>query len=303
MTEIINDTGIAVEQVANPFAIVQRDESITASASVVESSRAIAEVQASMVMAKNFPRDEKKAIEKILESCRRPSFAQGALYSYPKGGGENIKGASIKLAQEIARCWGNLSYGIKELSRREGSPETGGKGYSEMQVYSQDLETMTRTTQEFTVWHVRETKTKGIVKLTSPRDIYEITANEGARRLRSNIFKVVPPDVIELAIEQIEITKKQMSPAQLKQSIEKLPMAFNAMGVSRVMIEAKIGKKIEQAGVDDINELRDIHASIKEGHTQVADWFDSSASTVISQDSQGLLSKAVPAPVQQKVVE
>jgi hypothetical protein len=300
MTEIINETAVGVvpEQVANPFAIVQRDESITASASVVESSRAIAEVQASMVIAKNFPRDEQKAIDRILNSCKRPSFAEGALYSYPRGG-QTVKGASIKLAQEIARCWGNLSYGMKELSRREGSPETGGKGYSEMQAYSQDLET--NTTQEFTVWHVRESKTAGVTKLTSPRDIYEITANEGARRLRSNVFRVIPPDVIELAVEQIEMTRKQMSSAKLTQAIQKLPIAFNAMGVSRVMIEAKIGKKIEQAGVDDINELRDIHASIKEGHTKVADWFDTSASTVVSEDSQGLLSKAVPAPVQQKV--
>lgn len=85
-----------------------------------------------LVIAKRFPRNEVTAHVRVLEACRRPGLAQKAFYSYPRGG-QTVKGPSIRFAEELARCWGNVDYGIKELSQDDGK--------SEMQVYAWDLKT------------------------------------------------------------------------------------------------------------------------------------------------------------------
>jgi FtsZ-binding cell division protein ZapB len=151
-----------------------------------------------------------------------------------------------------------------ELSRRE--------GYSEMQAYCVDLETNTRSVKAFTVEHTLEVK--GTIKrLTSPRDIYEKTANEGARRMRATILAVIPADIVELAVETIENTAKQMSPEEMKSAVERMPALFLALGVSVEMLEQRIGKKIAQATIDDVVDLRMIYQSLKEKQSSLEDWF------------------------------
>jgi hypothetical protein len=42
----------------------------------IEASRAIAEAQGKLVIAKRFPRDEVSAYAKAMEACQRPTMAQ-----------------------------------------------------------------------------------------------------------------------------------------------------------------------------------------------------------------------------------
>ena len=55
-----------------------------ASAMDIETNRAAQQVQASLVIAKKFPRDETKAFNRIIQSCRRKSLAEQAAYVYPR---------------------------------------------------------------------------------------------------------------------------------------------------------------------------------------------------------------------------
>ena len=71
----------------------------------IEQSRAITEVQGAIMMAKRFPRDEQRALEKILDGCKYVGLAEVAQYAYPRGG-EMVEGPSIHLAKEMAA--GNL---------------------------------------------------------------------------------------------------------------------------------------------------------------------------------------------------
>ena len=52
----------------------------------IAASREMAEVQAAVVMARRFPRDEMRAIEKIRNACSRPTLAESAVYQYSRGG-------------------------------------------------------------------------------------------------------------------------------------------------------------------------------------------------------------------------
>ena len=84
------------------------------------SSRAVQEVQAALVVAKRFPRDEFMALEKIKTACRRKGLAEMAEYEYSRGG-TTITGPTIDLLKAIAKRWGNIDYGWQELERERGS--------------------------------------------------------------------------------------------------------------------------------------------------------------------------------------
>lgn len=148
-------------------------------------NRQAQEVQAAMVIAKRFPRNEVDSFNRILRSCQRKSLAETATYEYPRGGAK-VTGPSIRLAEAMAQNWGNIDFGITELEQSNGE--------SQVMAYAWDLETNTRQTKIFTVPHIRGTK-KGNIPLTDPRDIYEMVANQGARRLRACILGIIPGDL------------------------------------------------------------------------------------------------------------
>ena len=210
----------------NPFGTPATGNAVTPTTQTTDSARAVAEVQAALVIARMNPRDQRQSMDRILNACCRPQLAETAIYAYSRGGSD-IQGPSIRLAEAIAQQWGNMQFGIRELSNN------GGK--SEVQAFAWDVETNTRREVTFSVPHIRHTK-KGSYKLEDPRDIYELVANQGARRLRACILSVIPGDVIEAAVSQCMLTLKAHCDVT-PEGIQKLVSAFEAIGVSKARIE------------------------------------------------------------------
>lgn len=252
---------ISAEQ--NPFR-APANSRINAGAVTIESSRAIAEAQGKLIIAKNFPRNEYEAYAKAIEACKRKSLAEKAIYSYPRGK-ETITGPSIRLAEELARCWGNIDFGIKELSQKEGE--------SEMQAYCWDMETNTMSSQTFVVAHVRDTK-YGAKKLTEQRDIYENNANMAGRRLRARILAVLPPDLVEKAVLECRKTLSGNNDTPISDRIKGMVIAFEKFGIKVDTIEKRLGRKIDSMTNEDITEYVGIYNSLKDGNTSVSEWFD-----------------------------
>jgi hypothetical protein len=225
--------------------------------------RAIAEVQAAMVIAKRFPRDPVAAMDRILNACTRPTLAEGALYSYSKGGSD-VTGPSIRLAEAMAQSWGNIDFGIVELDQRYGE--------SSVMAYAWDLETNTRATKEFVVEHFIQTK-GGRKQLTDPRDIYELVANQGARRVRNCILSLIDGDMVDAALRQCDETLKTAMGATGDQ-IKKMATAFVEIGVTGQMIEKRLGHRLDSAVSSELVGLRKIYTSIRDGFSTVADWFE-----------------------------
>lgn len=231
----------------------------------VEEARAIQEVQAALIIGKRFPRDEKKAMDRILTACARETLAKSALYCYPKGGQE-ITGPSIRLAEAIAQIWGNIQFGIRELEQKD--------GMSTVEAFAWDVETNTRQVKVFQIRHWRHTRSGGYA-LEDPREIYEMTANQGARRLRACILGVIPGDVIEAATAQCTITLQQskaLSPTP--ENIKKMIEMFAAYGVTKEMIEARIGRRLDGIPAAILVQLGNIYNSIKEGMSGAHEWFE-----------------------------
>ena len=227
-------------------------------------SRQAQEVQGAIFMAKQFPRDIMDATLRIEKMCGRESLAKGASYTYPKGG-QKVSGPSIRLAEAVAQCWGNIDYGIIEMSNSD--------GLSEMMAYAWDLETNVRRSMIFSVKHERDTR-NGKVELTDNRDIYEITANMGARRVRACILGVIPADIVDKALSVCNETIKKGEGKNVEDSVKNMLKAFDKdYKVSRKMIEGYIGYSAENFDVNDLNTLRGVFNAIKEGSSKREDYF------------------------------
>jgi len=226
-------------------------------------ARAVAEVQAAYVIAKKFPRNEHQAYMKILEACKRPFLAEHAMYTYPKGG-QLVSGPSIRMAEVLAQSWGNIDCGIRELSQSN--------GVSVAEAYCIDLETNMRSVKIFHVPHVRDTK-KGRQKLTDARDIYEMVANQGSRRLRACILAVLPIDVQEAAVAQV---KKTLETGELPMAdrIRLMIQKFDEVGVKVEHLEKRLGHKLDATIPQEIVTLQGIYKSIKDGFSGREDFFE-----------------------------
>lgn len=228
-----------------------------------DQQRAVAEVQAAMMIARMNPRDPVAAMDRILNACTRPTLANAAVYTYSRGGSD-VSGPSIRLAEAMAQSWGNMQFGLRELS------QSGGE--STVQAYAWDVETNTRREITFQVPHVRHTR-KGRTFLEDPRDVYELVANQGSRRLRACILAVIPGDVTESAVAQCETTMHATADTS-PEAIKKLVSAFEQYGVTREQIEKRIQRRIDAIQPAQVVSLRKIYASLRDGMSAPSDWFD-----------------------------
>jgi len=228
-----------------------------------DASRAIAETQAALVIASQFPRNTIKATDRIMTACQRPGLAMSATYIYPKGK-KDVTGPSIRLAECIAQNWGNIQFGVREIE----NTKTG----SVVCTYAHDLETNTKCEKTFTVPHWRSTKSGGYA-LTDPRDKYELVANMGARRLRACILAIIPGDIIESAVKECEKTIRANADCS-PEGIQYMLKGFEKLGVTKKMIEGYIGRRIETISPAQVINLKGIYSSLDDGMSGPEDWFE-----------------------------
>ena len=224
----------------------------------IEQSRAVAEVHGAIVVAQQVPRDMDRAARDMLRSCGQKSLAEKAFFRYARGGSQ-ISGASVQLARELARCFGNMQFGIVELRRDDQH------GQSEMQAWAWDVQTNTRSSTTFIVQHIRDSR-NGSTQLTEQRDIYENNANMGARRLREMIFAILPgwftEDAVAACYRTLEGDEREL-PERIGTSIK----LFGELGIRESQLVQKIGAPVDKWTPADLAQLAVIYRSLKRGET------------------------------------
>lgn len=234
-------------------------------------SRQVSEVQAAAAMAKMYPRDPIDASMRIRKMCERETLVRSAIYSFNRGGG-TVAGPSIRLAEAIAQAWGNIDYGIIEMSNLGDT--------SEMMAYAWDLETNVRRSMIFSVKHERDTR-NGKKELTDNRDIYELVANMGARRVRSCILGVIPGDIVEEAVKCCQITLKKLKDKdpddtsisfdeRVRNMLQNFQKRFQ---ITRHQIEQYIGHDAQSFDEEDLINLQGVFQALKDKVASREDYF------------------------------
>lgn len=228
----------------------------------VEQSRAIAEAQGQLILAKRFPRDLNAAYAELMEACKLPALASVAFYTLPRGK-SSVTGPSIRLAEEIARVYGNFQYGHRELSRDDKK--------SEVEVYAWDMEKNNYSKRQITVMHVLDTR-DGPRKLRDQKDIDDKIANVASKQVRGRILALVPKWLSEAAIAACRETLAGKSEIPVAERVRKMTQAFAKFGVTTKHLEGFLGHSLDTVDTDEIADLTGIFNAIKDG-AKISDYF------------------------------
>lgn len=257
-------------------------------ATAIEQQRAIAEVQAAVVVAQNCPRDIGRAEADMYDSCGRTAMAEQAFYAVKNRG----NGPSVHLMRELARIWGNVQFGVNELARNDA------KGESEVQAWAWDVQTNTRSSRTFIVPHQRM-KDGRRSDLTDLQDIYLNNQNIGARAVRECIATVLPRWFTETAQNVCQETLEIGDGEPLVERIANMINGFDAIGISVKQMEARLGKPRDKWNAGDIAQMKIAYTSVTRDGIDTDELFPA-ATAVASSSTADLLAGDAPAVEQPK---
>ena len=238
-------------------------------------ARAQQEVQAEFIMARMYPRDEGRALAALLQSCARPAFAIKTAYSFPRGRDESgkpiaVTGPSVHLAREAARVWGNISYGIEIVA----------SSAREMHVrgWARDNQSGVRVSADAKFAKLVYRKNKGWIE-PDERDLRELVNRHGAIAERNALLKLLPPDYVDAALDTADQAKQAKGVSDLRQNPRQVAVhvieRFRRFGVTEGQIKEWLGGvEVHQMTGAQLAELRDIDASLTDGHTKPEDHFE-----------------------------
>lgn len=230
-------------------------------------AREEAEMKTAIVLARSNPRNEHAAFAKIMGSCGRITFADGAVYSFPRGG-QTVSGPSIQMARELARCWGNIRFGIRIVTEDTNNVHIKG--------YAYDLESNNYVEAEDKFQKLVQRK-GGWVK-PDERDLRELINRRGAICVRNAILQIMPPDIVDDAVTKVQETLRKAANGELEKdrpaAIKKMVMSFSDVHVTAEMIAARLGHPLDIINDAEFAELRTIFASIRDGNSKREEHFD-----------------------------
>ncbi len=251
---------------AQPMGVI---ESASASAAAL----ARASVEARYIMAMRQPRNIDMVRLKVLDACKRSSFAETARYAKPIGGSK-VEGPSIRFAEEVARCMGNIQVesAIVHEDQRQRI----------IRITVTDLEAnLTYPTDILVEKQVERRKVRdgqqviGQRMNTSGQTVFIVEATEDellvkaaaltSKAVRTAVLRLLPGDILDEAMEQVLLTLRSRDEKDPDAARKKLCDAFYGMGVSPENLVEYLGHPIAQSTPAELQDLRQVYAALKEG--------------------------------------
>jgi hypothetical protein len=269
----------------------------------VQAAEIEAMVKARCALARTMPRDIDVARQKILADCRRPLFADKAIWSKPVGS-EDLEGPSVRLAEAIMRHMGNM---ISDATIAEDTQER-----RRIRVYAMDLETNATASADIVISkHVerRNPKDREVISErtnTYNQKVFTVLATEDellnktnsavSRMKRNKILEMVPADIVEEAMQVCNDTLAKSDAQDPSAARKKMVDSFLLLGVPAKELLAYVGHPLDVLSPQEIQQLRRVHNSIRDGEATWATIMEA------KQAAQAAAPKAPPpAPAQSPV--
>jgi len=252
----------------------------TQSAALAE--RAKAEVQARFIVALQRPRDIDEVRVRLLKHCKRKRFAEVAEYAKPVGG-RKITGPSIRFVETALQEYGNV---VPEVTVSYDDDEK-----RIVRVSVTDLERNVSYYEDATVEKfVERRQTKGGDEVISSRTnsygdlVYRIRANEDdfankqaaavSKKLRNLGLRILPADIVDEAMDLCATTRRSEVEKDPDSERKKIADAFFALNVTPSHLSQYLGAPVDQASPADMDALRVIYTTIKDGEAKWAELLD-----------------------------
>lgn len=235
-----------------------------------DAAKAAALVKARYLMAWQRPRDHEDVRRRLLDACKRRSFAKASRYSIQNRGA----GWTIRFAEEAFRCMGNLSVDtmvtyedddVRRLRIEVADLETNAPWADEILIsktverrkVSSDREVVaTRTTSTGqTVYVVRATDDEVMVKQLS----------QVSRRVRSLVLRFIDGGVLEECHAQVMRTQREEVENDPKAAIRNVLDGFAMLNVMPSDVAEYLGKPADKMTPAEVVDLRGVWQAVNEG--------------------------------------
>lgn len=269
-------------------------------------ARETAAVQARFVVAIQRPRDTMDFRTRLLHECKRPGFAEVAMFKRPVGkkkvGNDWVEtfaeGPSIRMIETCLQLYRNV--------QATSSTVYDGPDLRIVKVMVIDFENNISFEQEVNVPKqvekraVQDYKTKQwgppkgrevlAERVNTDGDLnYIVAATDDeviikqaamvSKAMRTCGQRLLPRDVIEEAIAQIRATKTAEVKADPDAAKKRIADAFAGLGVQPTDIGSYLGHSIDRATPAEIVKLREIYSSIKDGESTWEDFQEAANTT------------------------
>jgi hypothetical protein len=228
-----------------------------------------AEIDVQINTAKHFPRDFGRFMRtaKAMVECD-PDLAAQCTYILParKGSSERISGPSVRLAEIVAGCWGNLRIGGRMI-------DDDGK-FITVQGVAHDLETNVAYAVEAKVGVTYSANAKYNAGGRYGDDMIRTTANAAiAKVTRNATFKVVPRAFVSLVQDHADHVARgdvKSLPARTDKAIG----WFAGKGVAEAKVLAALGiTSRDEMSLETLQTLNGFKTAVNEGHASLAEIF------------------------------
>lgn len=225
-----------------------------------------AEIDMAVTTAKRFPRNIKQFKERAIALATSDvDIAMSCNYAVPRGG-KSIEGPSVRVAEIVAREFGNVRAYSRVVAIEQTSVVAEG--------VCQDMET------NFTAKSEVRRKITGKDGRRYNEDMINMAANAACSiAFRNAIFKVVPMAYVNLVASEakkVALGDKNTFGSRKEKMVNK----FSELGVTTEMILAKVDKlSMDQLDVGDMEILIKVFAAIDGGDSSVDSEFPVSVQT------------------------
>lgn len=245
------------------------------------------ELQSSMMLAKQYPRNIEQSRSLILKTCKRPGFAKKVRYYKPIGA-KKITGTSVRAAEMLANLWGNIKSISYVIYDEDGDDIRKIPGRRILYVMSIDLESNTSYSSQVTIDKTveRSKPRKGQIiydKRTNSRSeityIVKPTEDEFsvkekktlAIEKRNTILALIPDDIKEEMLEKSDETNQNKIKEDPDKALRTILDYFSGINILPKEIEKYLDHPINIITPAEIEDLRVIAQSIQSG---ASTWYD-----------------------------
>lgn len=232
-----------------------------------------AEIHSQVRTAREYPRSMTVFFQKAMSMATfNEEVAELCSYSVPRAG-KSIDGASVRLAEIVVSCYGNI---------RAGSRIIGNDGkHITAAGYCADLENNYICTVE-----VKRRITDKFGK-TYNEDLQTLTCNAAASiAFRNAVFKVVPFAMVQPIYDKAREVAKGTAETLVARRTKAVEY-FRTLGIKDAQICEKLEiKKIEDIDLDKLSVLTGMKAAIKNGESTAQSLFESNKDKIDIADLQ-----------------
>jgi hypothetical protein len=235
-------------------------------------AKAKADIEARWTMALHRPRNLDQVRTSLLKECRRPGFAEVAIYRKPIGDG--VEGLSIRFAEAAARCYGNVAMEVAQIYDDEDTRV--------MRVSATDLETNVTWPQDVTVSKTVERKflRKGQLAIAQRTNSYgdnvfivgatddDLLNKQGAlvsKALRTCILRIIPGNLQDEAYDVCNAILADKSAKDPDAARNAVCDGFSTMNIQPNDLAEWLGHDLAVATPAEIEQLRRLYVAIRDG--------------------------------------